>query len=186
MVAYAEPATGQRSPHTASAGRSDSAATFSFPSVRGKKVAAALHGGRLTSDNGMLAQAERMMGICGRLWCVLQALPRTVALARAEFTTLRLRLLKVAAGVMESAARIRIAFASSCLDTEPLRAIVLALKPAPTRPVRQCRRNRKPSPSTRKAQQSQHGEKTPAIPRARSTPPATAQTPSRLQTHYNE
>ena len=45
---------------------------------------------------------------------VQQAIPKTAALARAEFTTLRLRLLKVAARVMEIATRIRIAFASAC------------------------------------------------------------------------
>lgn len=66
------------------------------------------------------------------LWRVQRAMPRTAALARAEFTTLRLRLLKVAAGVMESANRIRIAFALACLDADLLRAIVLALKLAPT------------------------------------------------------
>ena len=51
---------------------------------------------------------------------------------RDRFTTLRLRLLKVAARVMESATRIRVALASACPDADLLRAIVLALKPAPT------------------------------------------------------
>ncbi|WP_199739969.1 transposase, partial [Sphingobium wenxiniae] len=54
------------------------------------------------------------------------------ALASAEFTTLRLRLLKVAARVVESASRIRIAFASACPDADLFRALVLRLKPAPT------------------------------------------------------
>ena len=49
-----------------------------------------------------------------------------------EFTTLRLRLLKVAARVMESATRIRVAFASACPDADLLRAIVRTLKPTPT------------------------------------------------------
>ncbi|SDS59161.1 IS1380 family transposase [Erythrobacter sp. HL-111] len=66
------------------------------------------------------------------LWRVQQAIPKTTALAKAEFTTLRLRLLKVAARVMESATRIRVAFASACPDADLMRAIVLALKPAPT------------------------------------------------------
>lgn len=47
-------------------------------------------------------------------------------------TTLRMRRVKVAARVIESATRIRIAFASACPDADLLRAIVLALKPAPT------------------------------------------------------
>lgn len=66
------------------------------------------------------------------LWRVQQAMPRTAALARAEFTTLRLRLLKVAARVMESATRIRVAFASACPDADLRRAIVRTLKPTPT------------------------------------------------------
>jgi hypothetical protein len=36
---------------------------------------------------------------------------------------------------MESAKRIRIAFASACPDADLLRAILLALKPAPTQPA---------------------------------------------------
>ena len=54
---------------TTPAGCDDSAAAFSFPAVGGKKVTAAFDGGRLTSDGGvlLLAQAERMMGICQQL-----------------------------------------------------------------------------------------------------------------------
>ncbi|EJU08994.1 transposase of ISsp1, partial [Sphingomonas sp. LH128] len=66
------------------------------------------------------------------LWRIQQVMPRTTALASAEFTTLRLRLLKVAARVVESASRIRIAFASACPDADLFRALVLRLKPAPT------------------------------------------------------
>ena len=66
------------------------------------------------------------------LWRIQRVIPKTDALAKSEFATLRLRLLKVAARVMESASRIRIAFASACPDADLLRAIVLALKPAPT------------------------------------------------------
>ncbi len=52
-------------------------------------------------------------------WLVLavrDAIPRTHALAKAEFTTIRLRLLKVAARVTETASRVRIALASACPD----------------------------------------------------------------------
>lgn len=66
------------------------------------------------------------------LWRVQKAIPKTAALAKSEFTTLRLRLLKVAARVMESATRIRVAFASACPDADLLRAIVRTLKPTPT------------------------------------------------------
>jgi hypothetical protein len=41
-------------PQTTPAGREHSAAAFSFPAVRGKKVTAAFDGGRLTSDGGVL------------------------------------------------------------------------------------------------------------------------------------
>lgn len=66
------------------------------------------------------------------LWRVQQAIPKTAALAKTEFTILRLRLPKVAARIMESATRIRVAFASACPDADLLRAIVLALEPAST------------------------------------------------------
>lgn len=60
---------GQKMPQATPVGVDDSAPVFSFPAVRGKKVTAASDGGRLTSDGGvlLLAQAERMMGICRRL-----------------------------------------------------------------------------------------------------------------------
>ena len=47
----------------------DSVVPFGFPAICRKKVTAAFDGGRLTSDGGvlLLAQAERRMGIAGRL-----------------------------------------------------------------------------------------------------------------------
>jgi hypothetical protein len=66
------------------------------------------------------------------LWRVQQAIPKTTTLAVAEFATLRLRLLKVAARVIEAASRIRVAFASSCPDASTFKAVAAALKPAPT------------------------------------------------------
>jgi Transposase DDE domain group 1 len=44
---------------------------------------------------------------------VRDAIPKTRELATAEFTTLRLRLLKIAARVVETASRIRLAFGPS-------------------------------------------------------------------------
>ena len=66
------------------------------------------------------------------LWRVQQAIPKTSALALAEFATLRLRLLKVAARVIEAASRIRVAFASACPDANTFKAVAAALKSAPT------------------------------------------------------
>ena len=47
----------------------DNLLSFSFPAIRGKKVAAAFDGGRLTSDGGvmLLAMAERRLGVADRL-----------------------------------------------------------------------------------------------------------------------
>ena len=66
------------------------------------------------------------------LWRIQQEIPRASALAKAEFATLRLRLLKVAARVIETATRIRVAFASACPDAYMFRTIATALRPAPT------------------------------------------------------
>ena len=49
-----------------------------------------------------------------------------------EFATLRLRLLKIAARVVESTTRIRVAFASACPDAAVFRTIAAAFRPAPT------------------------------------------------------
>ena len=45
------------------------------------------------------------------MWRVQQEIPKTAALASAEFTTLRVRLLKFAARIIETASRIRVASA---------------------------------------------------------------------------
>lgn len=50
------------------------------------------------------------------LWAVRQAVPEAAPLRRAEFTTLQMRLVRIGARVIESATRIRIAFASACPD----------------------------------------------------------------------
>ena len=66
------------------------------------------------------------------MWTLRQAIPATSNLANAEFATLRLRLIKVAARVIETASRVRIAFASACPDADTFRHIARALNPAPT------------------------------------------------------
>jgi len=66
------------------------------------------------------------------MWQLQQAIPAKTALKLAEFTTLRLRLIKVAARVIETASRIRIAFASACPDAAVFKAVAAALKQAPT------------------------------------------------------
>jgi hypothetical protein len=66
------------------------------------------------------------------MWRIQQEIPKAAALAIAEFATLRIRLLKVAARIIENASRIRVAFASACPDAAIFQAIAGALSPAPT------------------------------------------------------
>ncbi|OAN50417.1 transposase [Magnetospirillum moscoviense] len=58
------------------------------------------------------------------------AIPKTHALANAEFTTIRLRLLKLGARVIETASRIRLAFAAACPEAALIRHLASALMPA--------------------------------------------------------
>ena len=98
-----------------------------------------LHKSQLASDRTSCrsANANQMRLILHTaaywlMWRIQQAIPRVISLATAEFATLRLRLLKVAARVIENASRIRVAFASACPDAAVFRSIALALRPAPT------------------------------------------------------
>ena len=59
---------------------------------------------------------------------VRDAIPKAHALAKAEFTTIRLRLLKVAARVTETASWVRIAFASACPDAVLFRYLAASIK----------------------------------------------------------
>jgi len=64
------------------------------------------------------------------MWKLRQAMPVTVTLKNAEFATIRLRLIKVAARVVETASRIRIAFASACPDAVLYRDLAITLRAA--------------------------------------------------------
>jgi hypothetical protein len=64
------------------------------------------------------------------MWKLRQAMPVTAALKNAEFATIRLRLIKIAARVVETASRIRIAFASACPDAALYRDLALTLRTA--------------------------------------------------------
>ena len=98
-----------------------------------------LHKSQLASDRTSCrsANANQMRLILHTaafwlLWRIQQEIPKATALAAAEFATLRSALLKVAARVIESATRIRVAFASACPDAAVFQTIAAALKPAPT------------------------------------------------------
>jgi hypothetical protein len=60
------------------------------------------------------------------------AIPKAEALVNAEFYTLRLRLLKLAVRVRETASRIRLAFAANCPDAVLFRDLIVGPRPRPT------------------------------------------------------
>ena len=60
---------------------------------------------------------------------VRDAIPKACELAKAEFATLRLKLLKIAARVVETASRVRLAFAAACPQADLIAALPAALMP---------------------------------------------------------
>jgi hypothetical protein len=96
-----------------------------------------LHKGQLGSDRtscrSALANQVRLMLHTAAYWLTLtvrDAIPKPMPLAQAEFTTLRARLLKIAARITETASRVRIAFAAACPQAELFRYIAHSLQPA--------------------------------------------------------
>jgi Transposase DDE domain group 1 len=64
------------------------------------------------------------------LLMVRDAIAKPHPLATAEFTTLRMRLLKIAGRITETATRVRIAFAAACPDAALFRGIAVSFQPA--------------------------------------------------------
>ena len=96
-----------------------------------------LHKTQLASDRtscrSACANQMRLVLHTAAYWLMLavrDAIPKIRDLAKAEFATLRLRLLKVAARVIETAGRIRIAFAAACPEADLFRSMPDALWPA--------------------------------------------------------
>ncbi len=96
-----------------------------------------LHKSQLASDRtscrSALANQVRLVLHTAAYWLMLTlraAIPKQQTLATAEFATLRMRLLKIAARVTETATRIRIAFAAACPEAILFRGIALSLQPA--------------------------------------------------------
>lgn len=88
-----------------------------------------------TSCTRALANQVRLVEHTAAYWLVLtmrDAIPKEHPLAKAEFHTIRLRLLKVGARIRETAARVRIAFAAACPDAALFRRLAEALVPAVT------------------------------------------------------
>lgn len=97
-----------------------------------------LHKAQLKSDRtscrSPLANQMRLVLHTAAYWLMLtvrDAVPKTHALAKAEFATLRIRLLKIGARIRETAHRVRIAYAAACPDAPLVRDIAAALRPAP-------------------------------------------------------
>ena len=70
-----------------------------------------------TSCRTALGNQVRLVLHTAAYWLLLtvrDTIPAPRDLARAEFATLRLRLLKIAARVVETASRVRLAFAAAC------------------------------------------------------------------------
>ena len=95
------------------------------------------HKAQLASDRAScrspFANQMRLILHTGAYWLLLDvrdAIPKWHPLRYTEFATIRLRLLKIAARINETASRIRIAFASCCPDAETFSRVALALKPS--------------------------------------------------------
>jgi hypothetical protein len=87
-----------------------------------------------TSCRSPLANQMRLVLHTAAYWLMLtvrDAIPKAHALARAEFATIRARLLKLGARIVETAHRVRVAFAAACPDAHLIRALAVALRPAP-------------------------------------------------------
>jgi Transposase DDE domain group 1 len=96
-----------------------------------------LHKTQLASDRtscrSPLANQVRLVLHTGAYWLMLalrDAIPRPQPLAIAEFTTLRLRLIKIAARITETATRVRIAFATACPEAALFCGIARSFQPS--------------------------------------------------------
>jgi hypothetical protein len=96
-----------------------------------------LHKAQLASDRtscrSPLANQVRLVLHTAAYWLMLtlrDAIPKPQPLAQAEFITLRARLLKIAARITETAARVRVAFAACCPEADLFRGIADFLQTA--------------------------------------------------------
>ena len=88
-----------------------------------------------TSCRSPLANQMRLILHTAAYWLMLtarDAIPCMQPLASGEFSTIRLRLLKIAVRIKETASRIRLAFAANCPDAALFRGLIGALIPRPT------------------------------------------------------
>src|SRR6202000_1081998 len=90
-----------------------------------------LHKTQLASDRAScrsaLANQVRLVLHTAAYWLMLavrDAIPAPRDLAKAEVATLRLRLLKIAARIMETVSRVRLAFAAACPEADLFRSLL--------------------------------------------------------------
>jgi hypothetical protein len=95
-----------------------------------------LHKTQLASDRtscrSVVANQVRLVLHTAAYWLMLavrDAIPKARDLAKAEFATLRLRLIKIAARVLETTSRVRLAFAACCPEADLFRGLPAALMP---------------------------------------------------------
>ncbi len=95
-----------------------------------------LHKTQLSSDRtscrSAVANQVRLVLHTAAYWLMLtvrDTIPKPRDLAKAEFATLRLRLIKIAARITETASRVRLAFATCCPDADLFRGLPAALMP---------------------------------------------------------
>ena len=96
-----------------------------------------LHQGQLASDRTSCrsppANQVRVLLHTGAYWITLKlrdAIPEPQPLARAKFTTLRTKLLKIAARTTETVTRVRIAFATARPEAPLFASLARFLQPA--------------------------------------------------------
>jgi hypothetical protein len=95
-----------------------------------------LHKTQLASDRtscrSAVANQVRLVLHTAAYWLMLtvrDAIPKARDLAQAEFATLRLRLIKIAARIVETISRVRLAFAAFCPEADLFRGLSGALAP---------------------------------------------------------
>jgi len=95
-----------------------------------------LHKSQLASDRtscrSAIANQVRLVLHTAAYWLMLgirDAIPTSRDLAKAEFATLRLRLIKIAARIIETASRVRLAFTACCPEADLFRGLPGALAP---------------------------------------------------------
>jgi hypothetical protein len=85
-----------------------------------------------TSCRSAIANQVRLVLHTAAYWLMLtvrDAIPKTRDLTGAEFSTLRLRLIKIATRVVETASRVCLAFAAHCPEADSIHGHPRALTP---------------------------------------------------------